>query len=469
MGRYMNENEKIFSDSLSDLITTIKTTIEAETIHGNIQTQTELYKYVIVDQFYYDNGFPSIQAHCEDTPTNTWFKAQNEIHELIKKTKEYHTVEERLNLITDRKSNSNGLERFVFLLIQEYFDGIEDFDSKAENLSLNYIRQLKGMPIKYFGTVDLQGIVLGPDQIQINDNVLLRRTKKEDFEYSSPVEYFVPRSYSQPFPSAILKVKIDGKGPIDLQNEISKLIVILRLFKIGGISLIKYRIDSESFFSISGGTISSMYYDIPFKNCTINEEHVATLKHFWNLIYPLIPPHIYNQNKTDYISIAYQHYTDSQIRKGIIEQRIATAVMGLEALLLKSDEKSELSYRLGIRTAKIFSIFLKDPIDTKETVKNPIDIRKAVKDAYDVRSVFLHGDKLSDSKKKTLNSNYGNLNNLFKKILDYLRDLLLMSFLVNMDKGEFIDLIDESLIDEEKNKQLVEIIKNHIQKLYDIN
>ncbi|KKG75489.1 HEPN domain-containing protein [Methanosarcina mazei] len=452
----MNGNEKIVLDSLSDLVVTIKTTIEAERINGNIQPQEEIYKHFIVDEFHYDGEFPSIEAHCEDISTNTWFKAQNKIHELIKKTKIYYTVEDCLNSITNRKSNSNTLDELVFRLIHTYFSEKEKFDRKAEELSLNYIRELKGMPIKYFGTVYLQGVVLELDQIQINDNVLLRRAKKEDFEYNAPAEYFVPRSFDYHFSSAFLEIEIYGIGPVNLQNEISKLIVLLRLFKIGGITVIKYRIDSESFFSISGGTISSMYSDISFGKYTINEEHVIPLKHFWNLIYTLIPTHLYEQNKVDHISIAYQHYTDSQTRKGILEQRIATAIMGLEAVLLKSDEKSELSYRLGIRTAKIFSIFS----------KNSIDIREAVKDAYHVRSVFLHGDKLPDSKKKKLTSKYGDLTNLFEKILDCLRDLLIMSFMVDIDKEKFIDLIDDSFIDEEKNKQLVEIIRNHILKSY---
>jgi hypothetical protein len=130
------------------------------------------------------------------------------------------------------------------------------------------------------------------------------------------------------------------------------------------------------------------------------------------------------------------------MHNSILERRIANAVMGLEALLL--DATQELSYRLGLRTAKIMSLLGSDPREA----------RQLIKDAYHIRNLFAHGSHLSYREKRKLELRYKDIKNIFSAIANYLRRLIVIMILIRKTKDEFIDLIDNSLVDRKKEEEL---------------
>jgi hypothetical protein len=85
---------------------------------------------------------------------------------------------------------------------------------------------------------------------------------------------------------------------------------------------------------------------------------------------------------------------------------------------------------------------------------NPYEARNITNDAYKVRNLFAHGGQLDYKGRKKLESKYNDTKNLLLPILDYLRILLVIMILTKKGKDEFIDLIDDSLIDKEKESQL---------------
>jgi hypothetical protein len=118
--------------------------------------------------------------------------------------------------------------------------------------------------------------------------------------------------------------------------------------------------------------------------------------------------------------------------------------MGLESLFLKGGENQELIYRLSIRIAKLFSLLGYDSYRVKEVVR----------DAYKVRSLFVHGGHLSYKEKRKLNDKFGDINSFLLLLLGYLRISILMMVFIKKEKEEFLDFIDDALVDKDKDSQL---------------
>src|SRR2546422_822861 len=93
------------------------------------------------------------------------------------------------------------------------------------------------------------------------------------------------------------------------------------------------------------------------------------------------------------LTIAHTRYKEALFETPLFENRVATAMMGLEALFL--DETQELSYRLSVRVSKTISFLKRDPFEVRETIK----------DAYSIRSKFAHGNVLTHKDRRKLTAN----------------------------------------------------------------
>jgi hypothetical protein len=262
------------------------------------------------------------------------------------------------------------------------------------------------------GTIaQLIGIILQPDEIEISHGIILRKPKKEDFEIDISVYSFTPQIHSDP--TAFLKISILAKTPREVDEELTKAITILRLFKPGSVKWTTHRMYSESITRFFGGTHGSGDILSALENYLIKDEDVNKLKKIYDRISPILPPNFYRWDikREDHISIAYDRYSDALLQSGIIERRITNAIMGLEALYFKpSGEQQELIYRLSMRVAKVLGNFSFDPIQ----------VRGVLKDAYTIRSIFSHGGHLGYNQKKKFNEKYkGDIKNLLNSILDF--------------------------------------------------
>ena len=122
--------------------------------------------------------------------------------------------------------------------------------------------------------------------------------------------------------------------------------------------------------------------------------------------------------------------------------------MGLEALFLKRTEVQELVYRLSARVGKLFALLGFDPFEVK----------KRIGDAYRVRNLFVHGSQLSYKERKSLSAKYRNLNELLFSVMDYVRTSLVVMVFTKIGKEEFIDRLDDSLIDEKRENELSQVL-----------
>jgi len=306
------------------------------------------------------------------------------------------------------------------------------------------VKDLRDEPLKCGAQVELEGIVIQPERIELKMgdlDIVLRQTTIEDLEKEFPVYGFIGPRF-MPHPSAILSIQFLGRYANEIQTNVERAITVLRLFKVGSVRFISYRMFSESITDImASGTITAGQSEQALEKYLVTEADTDRLKKFWQTMMRVLPRNLYElgEAKSDHLSIAYKRYCDALMQNGLLERRIANCVMGLESLFLKGGEAQELAYRLSVRTGKLFGLLGHQPHKVRETIK----------DAYETRSLFVHGGHLSYKDRKGLERVYGDLRSFLTVLLDSLRLSILVTMFEKRDKDEFIDLIDESLIDPE--------------------
>lgn len=441
------------SEVLKQLALTIKKRIDEGVSSGTLKPEVEFYRRWKVDKFYVsDLGNIESNAHVENLTRPSWRGAAKNVNESFEKSSEYTSALSELNTIFGENGNiARQFSSFVTRIIARYLQDSE-FDAIEIDKSVTiFLRSLSGMPVKYGANVELDGIMIQPEKIDIADGVTIRPSRAEDLEKEVPEYPFSAAPYFQ-HPLAILNIEFSGTQSVEIQRRVEHAVAVFRLFKVGSVKYHSYQMYSDSITDLfAHGTISSGGSSSALEKYSITREDVPRLKNFWQKISDRVPKSFYDLavTKADYTTIAYNRYSDSLTQNGILERRIANAMMGLEALFFKSDgEKEELVYRLRMRASKLLGLLGYDPYE----------IRERINDAYGIRSIFMHGGLLDYRKKKKLESKYKNIKYLLTYALDYLRISIIVNFLVRKEKDEFIDLIDDSFIDMKAEEQLVSLL-----------
>jgi hypothetical protein len=309
-----------------------------------------------------------------------------------------------------------------------------------DSLAAVFLDQLNGKPIRYGAEIDLQGIVLDIDQVEPELGIVIRRPVIDDFEREADFNI----GWQSSEPTAIVRIDRVGVNANDLQRAMNRLVVVLRLFCIASVKWLCMRQFSESMIGAGSFTLSNGPHEIVLHVGKINSQNRRKLESFWSQIdsslsvdFPASPG-----AESDYLAIAYERYCGALTRPGLLEERIAQAVMGLEAILL--NENLELAYKVRVRAAKLLSFFGEDAIHVSDVLK----------DAYSVRSTFAHGDRLSYKRTKKLNEKYKPASNLLEETLEILRKALVTGILSRKGKDPLIDMIDHALIDQQRHTAL---------------
>jgi hypothetical protein len=180
--------------------------------------------------------------------------------------------------------------------------------------------------------------------------------------------------------------------------------------------------------------------DLKYK---VGKDRESKLKTFCAHLEKIIPINLYNpiEKKTDYLTIAYERYSEGILEQVILERRILHISMGLEALF--SNSETELSFKLALRISKSLSCL----------GKNPLEAKNFIKEAYSVRSAFAHGSPLSPKQHIKLKS-LGGEQLFLSTMIDYLRVLILAIMICKIKKESLLDLIDDSFLDSAKEAEL---------------
>jgi hypothetical protein len=444
------------SDDLSDSLTKLALNV-IETAYGirsgnEIAPEREVLDRWKVSGFRYsDKGVSYDQARGERIVRLTWDKAASRIEELVKKSPQYDlALQQLVNTFGKPKESQQALDRFVQRLVVEYLHRHESAGIDQDKIVEGFLKDIRGEPVRCGAAVELDGVVLRPDRVEISQGIVLRKTAIEDLE--KPFLMFM--SLRGPFlrtPSAILDMELFGRPGIEVQKRVHLAIVILRLFRVGSVGYQQYCMYTDSIIEMLGRGTLVFSGEIRATNDTylITEQDVPILVRFWQATYCVIPPSLIGLSpeptaRDDHLAIAYNRYSDASLHDGIPERRIMNGVMGLEALFLKSGEKDELAYRLGLRVSKLLGL-----LGYGSNV-----VRHVISDSYKVRNSFVHGGYPSEKDMKRLRTKYQDIKNLLQLLLDYLRASMVVMILSNRKKKELVNLLDASLVDGEKEKLL---------------
>lgn len=319
--------------------------------------------------------------------------------------------------------------------------------SKYVDLFIKYLNEDE-YEREYKIDIYLKGLILQPNLIRLDGNTILRKPVRKDLEIVERKRRPVipPRPRPLKDPTAILNTVIHAKPETDLGPEIDRGIQILRLFGAGSVQSIRDVISEDPIHDIE----PTEYIEerlLGQDNYLINKQDVKRLKAFWlrvkNIDLP-IPAEKGVPKEPTSLAISYERYSNA-LDETIFENRIFSAVMGLEALYLT--EKQEMSYRLRMRVAKLLGLL----------GYNQDEVREKIKDAYDIRSTYVHGEILKQKDKRTIERNHGDLQEFSKTIIDYLRASI-VALLERPSKTRLIKEIDDSFLYNNKEKEVKKLL-----------
>ena len=253
-------------------------------------------------------------------------------------------------------------------------------------------------------------------------------------------------------PTAVFDIDFLGRGSVAIHNRVGQAIAILRLFKVGSVKYILLRMGSDSITDISGsGELWPINRQPAREHAKLGTDDTVDLQGFWQVMERAMPEHLYALagTKSDFLSIAYARFCDALLENGLTERRIANAVMGLESLFLRASEQQELTYRLGLRVGRLLSVVGYDALTVKEVVK----------EGYRVRSAFVHGAAVDRKSKAKIVARFGNLEQMLVLLLDCLRISLVAVVCGAGDKERLVKVLDDSLLDREKESKLASMLK----------
>lgn len=448
----MTEN---ITETLQELTLTIMKTVQEGVSKGEFPPENELaFRWKIENFQYTDTGIRTSQARGDYLTKQSWIRASLRVLERTKQTNSYSNCYEQLcKTFGDDAKCTRDLETFAKRVIRSCFYESLTNDARIKSLMANFLRDLRGEPVKYGADVELDGIVLRPETIELDFGITLRQPKIEDLEKETPVFFPMAPDFFPPNPSAYLSIEFLGRAAREVQIKVERAITTLRLFRVGSVKYSSYRIYSDSVTDMmAGGTVTAGSRDPALDKYVVAVEDATRLRKFWQTIGEYLPPALFefDQTKADHLTIAYTRYSDGLLQNGVIERRIANAIMGMESLYLKRSETQELAYRLGVRVGKLLRMLGFDHHEVKRNLS----------DAYRIRSLFAHGSQLSYKEKRKLELKYKDLKNLLVTVLDYLRISITVAIVLKRGKDELIDMLDDSLIDNQKEDQLRSLLSS---------
>lgn len=424
---------------------------------GEITQRQDLLTKQVYEQFEYKQGSVASLSRTEFIVEQDWdiadlLKFCNE----LKTTTEYYQVLGKIQ--TEGKFDKTTVEQKLDTLLRNYASRLYRQAFKGEPVTTNvdviamFLGDLSNAPVMWHVASGLRGLWIDGGPIVCDEIFKLRALEVNDLEHAVPITQlamyqlgFATKSIKTP---AILECNIRAADPGEVQRAVQVMIGVLSLYDVGSIfaAYTDYRPDSilrgGSYVSGSASLVELFKYGL-----TTGESQ--SLREFYERISPTIKT-IVSLDVTESsvsLKISYDRYQDALHQLGSSERRITAAITCLESLLLKGQERSELSHRLGQRTAVIMRAF---------GYKAAVVYRNVI-DAYEIRSTYIHGSIAEKS-------NSTDLNDLLKAVMGYCRVCLLtiIQIAATDQKERMIRKLDNALLEKNAATKLEELLTNQI-------
>jgi len=338
------------------------------------------------------------------------------------------------------------VSRFINAIAKEVLENASE--DKIMELTFSFMRDLEGSSKLWTPHIWLKGIWMVDDALHISNDIRFRKPVPSDLEREWDLRVFpyFHEGWPRTHPSAILDVSFRAINQPEVHKKLERLILTLRLFRVGSVDNVRTFWRSESILDFGATGYKSIInesYKYP-----LSKLDVPKLKEFVEKISPLVPENLVDPSlkEVDYSVIAIQRYNDAILKPEIIESRLSFAVMALEALYLKETEREELEHRLSQRVARLLSFFGCEPLEVYNTLKH----------SYDIRSSFVHGSPIPQEKLKETAK-------MDQKVLEYVRLSIVLFLLLKQlsEKDKFLSLIDHSLLSKNAFDKLEKMLKEY--------
>jgi len=175
----MRMNEDLYN-VLKRLALSVKGVIDDGISKGTIKPDEEVFLRWKIDKFQYtDEGATEVSRHPEYITKPSWLRTTFMLIESIKKSNEYTSALEHLTTVFDKGDvSSQVLKYFVKELIDKCLYNLNNprfEESEIDALIKIFLKDLRGEPVKCGAVVELNGIVLRPDKVELSDEITLRK------------------------------------------------------------------------------------------------------------------------------------------------------------------------------------------------------------------------------------------------------------------------------------------------------
>lgn len=336
-------------------------------------------------------------------------------------------------IYTESRADRAFIRGILVDLADSYLRNVPSFEhEKLVDMLAEEVRLLftDGLPTQYNSYIT--GIVVS-EMFSPAPDIILRPFSKDDWPgHINPRQ---PLYAVNLVKSTILE--LDGKmeplgqpfDPFDekqyqWQRRLEQALRILRLYRVGSvdsqlsltIQKTLLRIPLHGAYVGGGGMPTGSQYALSAKD----KEPLADL--FERLAH--IPA--WKHEDLSPVDIAMDRYESGLAPTKYTEERLLYAIMGLEALLSRRHEGRVLvTNRL---------IILLDAMEKT----SPLEVREAVRRAYQIRNRFVHGEAVETSESSEVA-------NLLDRLIEYLRNSILVYLLLGSDKERLLTRLDDAL------------------------
>lgn len=367
------------------------------------------------------------------------------VHETVRVTAQFDRAMKILasEQSVDEPRAGEWLRIFVLKAIQDPARPARD--AHLSGLIATFVKELHKGTLSWRGIAWLDGVKLEQDSVKIGNGVVLRQTKASDLDYRESFDLFsvvLPseRPSHHDYPSAILEVEVRGDSRA-VAREVIRTTLLLRLFKVASASYIWIETSSNGILH-AGSKGKPPLSPLNHFRETLTKTELSRLPKFFETFGPLIPDDLLADmpSGVGFIGNASMRYNDALLSSQSVEARIAASMMALETLLLKTDEREELSERLALRAAKLLYLI----------GKRPVEVYQQIKQGYEVRSQFVHGGSFGQEQR-------ANNDKLIRNVANHARLVILLFMywkLAGEEKDKRIALITHALLDRDAEDKL---------------
>jgi Apea-like HEPN len=337
-----------------------------------------------------------------------------------------------------------GFEMAVQPLAPAALEGLLDSTASREDILAEIMPALEGSDPPIALLADVMGLKPPSSPLVVHfasGEFEVRCPLKSDLEWEVAA-YEMPPLFSMWDPDSIVEARGTGRGNAGAVKLVRTILAGIRLASAGGCACSSLRTVSllpvycrHQRIGMDDGTVGVSATDLgdtPPQHRRVREILDEAL--------PRLEQAAYLQQggaKTE-AGIAFERYARASTGNAISEDRIALAVMGMEALLLS--ESHDLRFSLAMRASRLLGAAGLDPDKVQSDVKL----------AYDVRSTFVHGGTLSDKLRKKLERQSGSVEQFVLTTLELARRIILACLFPICCKADWIKAIDGTMIGSNK-------------------